>query len=81
MQNSVISTRITTLYGTQPSSVIFGRKTANLKSLYGYQTSPVVFSRKTARLAPEKLVSMDPCPHLWYLHAKEGLLDQNYTSL
>ena len=36
---------------------------------------------KTARLAPELLVSMGPCPHLWFLHAKQGLLDQNYKSL
>ena len=36
---------------------------------------------KTARLAPELLVSMGHCPHLWFLHAKQGLLDQNYKSL
>ena len=36
---------------------------------------------KTARLAPELLASMGPCPHLWFLHAKQGLLDQNYKSL
>ena len=36
---------------------------------------------KTVRLAPELLVSMGPCPHLWFLQAKRGLLDQNYKSL
>ena len=24
---------------------------------------------------------MDPCPHLWFLYAKQGLLGQNYKSL
>ena len=36
---------------------------------------------KTARLATELLVSMGPFPHLWFLQAKQGLLDQNYKSL
>ena len=38
-------------------------------------------ARNTARLAPESLVSISPCPRLWLLHAKQGLLDQNYKSL
>ena len=33
---------------------------------------------KTAWLAPELLVSMGPSPHLWFLHANQWLLDQNY---
>ena len=36
---------------------------------------------KTACLAAELLITMGPCPHLWFLHAKQGLLDQNYRSL
>ena len=28
-------------------------------------------ARKTARLAPELLVSVGPCPHLWFFHAKQ----------
>ena len=36
---------------------------------------------KTACLAPELLVSMGPNPHLWFLHAKQRILDQNYESL
>ena len=35
----------------------------------------------TACLASEILVSMDPSPHLWFLHSKQGLLDQTYKSL
>ena len=36
---------------------------------------------KTATLAPELQVFMGPNPHLWFLHAKQRLLDQNYKSL
>ena len=32
---------------------------------------------KTACLASELLVSMGPSPHLWFLHAKQRLLDQH----
>ena len=36
---------------------------------------------KTACLGSELLVSMSPSPHLWCLHAKQRLYDQNYKSL
>ena len=36
---------------------------------------------KTACLAPELLVSIGPFPHLWFLHAKQGLLGQTYKSV
>ena len=61
IQNSDFSTRIVTLYRSQPSSV--------------------VFAFETATLAPELQVSMGPSPHLWFLHAKQRLLDKNYKSL
>ena len=61
MQNNVISIRITSLYGYQPSSV--------------------VFACKTATLGPELKVSMSPRPHLWFLHAKQLLWEENYKSL
>ena len=35
----------------------------------------------TAWLAPELQVSMCPSPHLWFLHAKQRILDQNFKSL
>ena len=35
----------------------------------------------TAWLAPESLVSMGPNPYLWFLHAKQRLLEQNYKYL
>ena len=37
-----------------------------ITSLYVSQTSPIVFAFKTASLAQELLVSMGPCPHLWF---------------
>ena len=36
---------------------------------------------KTACLASESLVSMGPCPHLWFLDEKQRLLDPNNKSL
>ena len=36
---------------------------------------------KTATLASELLVSIVPSPHLWLLHAKQRLWDQNHKSL
>ena len=133
MQNSVISTRMTSLYGFQPSSVVFECTTARFEPelqvsmgprshlsfgacktawysiritrFYGSQPSSVVFgcktesfgpklqvsmgprpllsfcAFKTAWLPPELLVCMGSRPHLWLLHAKQRLLDQNCKSL
>ena len=69
MKNIVISIRITSVYGSQPLSVVFACKTATLApdfqvSIYGSQNSPMDFAFKTATLAPELQVSMDPRPHL-----------------
>ena len=52
-----------------------------INSLYGSQTSPVVCACKTTRLTSEILVSMGPSLHLWFLHSKLRLYDQNYKSL
>ena len=40
-----------------------------------------LFACNTVWLVPELLVSMGLSPHLWFLHAKQWLLDQNYKSL
>ena len=40
-----------------------------------------IFAFKTATLAPELQVSIGPSRHLWFWHAKQRLLDQNYKSL
>ena len=61
MQNSLICSRITSVYGFQPSSV--------------------VFALKTAHFGPEFQVSICPSPHLWFLHLKQRILDQNFNSL
>ena len=85
MYNIVISTRITRLYGFQPSSVVLWIKNSNLMTtiacVYGSQTSLAIFACKTAWLASELLVFMDPSPHVWILHAKQRILDQNFKSL
>ena len=68
MQNSVISLRIISLYGSQPSFVTFPFKTATLGSELQVSMGPrshlwfIAF--KTAPLAPELKVSMGPSPHL-----------------
>ena len=85
MQNRVIITRITSLYGSQLYSVALyiqnrGFRT-NIAYLYGSQTYPVILCLKTACLASELLFSMGPRPDLWFLHAKQRLLDPNYKSL
>ena len=68
MQNNVISIRITSLYGSQPSFVAFACKTDTLGP--DLQVSMVprphqwFFAFKRATLAPELQVSMCPRPHL-----------------
>ena len=75
MQNNVISIRITSLYGSQPSSVVFAGKTETLGPELQYSKGPrphlwcSIF--KTASLVPELQVSMDPRPHLcFFLHSQ-----------
>ena len=75
MQNSVISIRITRLYGSQPSFVVFACKTATLGPEKQVSIGPrphlLFFAFKTATLATELQVSMGPSPHLWFLHANQ----------
>ena len=84
-QNSIPSIRITSLYRFQPSSVDFECNAASfgpeLQVPIGTRPYLSFCARKTARLAQEKLVSMGPSPHLWYLNAKQRLLGQNNKSL
>ena len=79
------SIRMTSLYGSKPSSVVFGCKRATLGQELHVSVGPrphlSFCAYKTAWLAPELLVSMGPSRHLWFLHAKQRLLDQNYMSL
>ena len=84
MQYRVFSTRITCLYGSQPLSVVFGFKTATFWAELQVSMSPrhdlSFCGCKTACLASEKLVSMGPSPHVWFLDSKQRLLDQNNKS-
>ena len=74
MQNNVINITITSLYGSQPSSVVFACKTAALGSELQVSIGPRLhlcfFAFKTAPLAPELQVSMGPSPHLSFCACK-----------
>ena len=82
---SVISTGIPCLYGSQPLSVVLGCTTATfgaeLQVSMGPRHDLSFCGCKTAWLASEVLVSMGPSPHVWFLDAKQRLLDQNNKSL
>ena len=74
MQNNVISFRITSLYVSQPSSVVFACKTATFGPELQVSVGPrphqgfSVF--KTAPLAPELQVPMGPRLHLSFCACK-----------
>ena len=85
MQNSVISTRITSLYGFQPSYVVLCIESSDFRTkiacLYGSQTSPVILCMQN-RVPNIRITSpYGSSPHLWFLDAKQRLLDQNYKPL
>ena len=75
MQNIVISIRNRSLYGSQPSFVVFECKTATLGPELQVSMGPRphlwFFAFKIATLAPELQVSIGTSPHLWLLHAKQ----------
>ena len=68
---NVISHRITSLQGSQPSSVVFACKTATLGPKLQVSKVPRLhlwfFAFKTAALAPDLQVFMGPSPHLWFV--------------
>ena len=79
MQNNDFRIRLTSVYGSQTSSVVLNVHNSvlctRIKRQYGFQPSPVVLCMQTATLALELLVSIVPCPHLRFLHANQRLLD------
>ena len=85
MQISVISTWITSLYGSQHSSVVFSFKTRTIGPELKVSMDPrphlLLCACKTARFVPEKLASVGPCADLLFLDAKQRLLGQNNNSL
>ena len=85
MENSNFSTWITSLYWSQPSSEVFACKPTTFGPKLHVSIGPRYHlsfcACNTAWLAPELLVSMGPNPYLWFLHAKQRLLEQNYKYL
>ena len=81
MQNSAFRTRITSLYGSQPSSVVFACKTATLGSELEVSMGPRphlwFFAFKIATLAQKLQVSRGPSPHLWFCASQQQHYDQN----
>ena len=82
MQNSVISTWFTSLYGSQPSSVVFACKTATFGPVYESLWVPDL----TCRFVPAKQRDLHlnikltwvPASICCFVHAKQRLLEQNY---
>ena len=84
MQYSVISTRKTCLYGSQPLSLVYACKTALIGAELHVCMGPSPYlsfcACKTAWLASEILVSSGPSTRLWFLDAKQRLFTR-ITSL
>ena len=82
MQNSDFRTRITSLYGSQPSSVVFACKTATLGSQLevsmGRRPHLWIFAFKTVTLAQNLQVSIGPSPPQWFCASQQHHYDQNY---
>ena len=74
MQNIVISTGITSLYGSQRSSAIFAWKTTNfgpdLQVSMGPRPHLSFCARKTVCLPQEQKVYMGSSSHLWFCACK-----------
>ena len=70
MQNNVISIRITSLSGSQSTSVVFACKTAHfgleIQVSMGPRLLLLICEYNTACIDPELQVSMAPSPHLWF---------------
>ena len=78
IQNNVISIRITSLYGSQTSSVVFACKTATfgaeLQVSMGPRLRLLICECKTACLDPELQVSIGPRSHLFFFAFKTATL-------
>ena len=70
MQNRAFWTRISSLYGSQPSSAVFTFQTASfgpeLQVYIGSNLHLWFCACKTATLGPDLQVCMGPRPHLWF---------------
>ena len=78
MQNSDFWIRNTSLFVSQPSSVILFIQNSDfsigITSLYGSKPSFVAFACKTATLGPDLQVSMGPRPYQWFFAFKRATL-------
>ena len=77
-ENNVISIRNTSLYGSQPSSVVFASKTATFGSELQVSMVPRLLLRicecKTAWLNEDWRLSIGPNLHLWFCAFKTATL-------
>ena len=86
MQNCDFRTRLTSLYGSQSSSVVLSTHNSvlstRIKRLYGFQPSPVILCMQNRDFST-RITSL--CwridPTLWFLQAKQRLLEKNNKSL
>ena len=85
MQNSDFRSRMTSLCGSKTPPVAFACKTVTSGPEWQVSMDPrhglSFCACTTACLASELLVSMGPSVHLWFLHAKQRLLDQDNKSI
>ena len=85
MQNSDFMTWLTSLYGSQTSSVVLSTHNSVLSTrinrLYWFQPAPVVLCMKNSAFRTRITSLCGSKTHLWFLHAKQRLLDQNNKSL
>ena len=85
MENSEISTCITSLYGSQPSSVVFACKTATFgleyKSLWVQDITCHFVHAKQLDLQQNDKFTLVPTLICVFVHAKQRILDQNFKSL
>ena len=79
--NSAISIRITSLYGSQPSIVVYACKTAtlgpDLQVSMGPRPHLWFFAIKTATLAPELQVSIGPALICGFVRSQQRHYDRN----
>ena len=78
-------TRITSLYAFKVSSLFLCIENSAFRTkiacLYGSQTSPVILFMQNRVPSIGITSPYGSCPHLWFLHAKQRLLDPNNKSL
>ena len=86
MQNSVPSIRITSLYWSQPSSVVLCIQNSDFMTtiacVYGSQNSPVVFYMQNS--VPSTWITglyVSPPSSVGFLFAKQRIVDPNNKSL